>query len=191
MTGAREEISEFRNIGSKGLIIFERDGTLLKKGPWSRSLYLGDIDTQLIAVLKVLRTLDIRFGFISDQKGMDVEAYGKAESSALIGMLDGILKVYASWPDFWVTSPTRQPGEYHRPVEQAAQMNLDETFAQLALRYAVDKSDIVFVSGSAASMRVAQSLDVCSFQYIGLQGNERAENDQIKILEAFIQEFFG
>lgn len=59
----------FRRIGSTGLVIFERDGTLLRKTSPSGDYMLGDINEEFVEMLRHLRHLDARFGFISDERG--------------------------------------------------------------------------------------------------------------------------
>jgi len=57
--------SKFRSIGSAGLVIFERDGTLLRRNNPPRDFMLGDISNEFVQMLQQLREMNVRFGFIS------------------------------------------------------------------------------------------------------------------------------
>ena len=89
--------SIFRRIGSTGLVIFERDGTLLRKTP-SGDYMLGDVNEEFVEMLRHLRHLDARFGFISDERGMDAGTYGRSEFATLTELLDALLRVRGAMP---------------------------------------------------------------------------------------------
>ncbi|TBY96118.1 hypothetical protein E0H38_36925, partial [Rhizobium leguminosarum bv. viciae] len=83
----------FRRIGSTGLVIFERDGTLLRKTSPSGDYMLGDINEEFVEMLRHLRHLNARFGFISHERGMDAGAYGRSEFATLTELLDALLSI--------------------------------------------------------------------------------------------------
>lgn len=93
----------FRKIGSRGLVIFERDGILLRRSIPPRDFTLGDVNAIFVRMLQQLRQKDVRFGFISDARGMTVGTQGTPEFLALTRILDDLLKVREVVPDFWMT----------------------------------------------------------------------------------------
>ena len=76
----------FRRIGSIGLVIFERDGTLLRRNNPPRDFMLGDISNDFVLMLQHLRGIGVRFGFISDARGMDVGSHSPEEFAALLAI---------------------------------------------------------------------------------------------------------
>jgi histidinol phosphatase-like enzyme len=167
MTDTQELFSIFRRVGSTRLVIFERDGLLLRQKNPSNHLALGDIDEHFVEMLGQLRDLNLRFGFISDQRGMDAGSYGRSEFAALTRVLDGLLSIHGAIPDFWMAwgSPPRTGTEaQHRdePLRPNVGMIL-----QAIKWYDVDNSKAVFVSKSPAGIQVAKQAKITGIQYSG------------------------
>ena len=159
--------NKFRSIGSAGLVIFERDGTLLRRNNPPRDFMLGDISNEFVQMLQQLREMNVRFGFISDARGMDAGSHGRSEFAALTQLLDKLLRVRGAMPDFWMAwsgfpqtsgSPRQDPGDRRRrdgagPIHQAIEW------------YGVDKKEAMFVSSTAAGLFAANVAGVTSIQY--------------------------
>lgn len=101
-----------RQVGSTGLVIFERDDVLLRHKSQFEDQTLGDIDADFVAMLQDLRDLDVRFGFISHRSTPPVDTRVRIDSATLTRLLDDLLKVSGALPDFWIdaacTSELRQ-----------------------------------------------------------------------------------
>lgn len=162
----------FRRIGSTGLVIFERDGTLLRRNNPPRDFMLGDISNDFVRTLQQLRLIGVRFGFISDARGMDAGSHGPAEFAALTGRLDKLLEIRNAMPDFWMTwsiSP-----QVRREILQAdeAQRETEGLISAMILHavewYGVDEKDAIFVNSTAVGLLAANSANISSIQYSGL-----------------------
>lgn len=107
-----------RQEGSVGLVIFERDDILLRRAPQFADHTLGDIDTELLAMLRDMRKLGVRFGFIWRQTTFPANRGVRFESARLTRLLDDLLRVSGASPDFWMetihsegpSQPPRWPG---------------------------------------------------------------------------------
>jgi len=93
-----------RQVGSTGLVIFERDDILLRQKPQFEDQTLGDIDSDFVAMLQGMRDLDVRFGFISHHLAPHFDTRVGIESATLTRLLDDLLKVSAALPDFWINA---------------------------------------------------------------------------------------
>ncbi|MBY3185564.1 MULTISPECIES: hypothetical protein [Rhizobium] len=169
--------SIFRRIGSTGLVIFERDGTLLRKTP-SGDYMLGHINEEFVDMLRHLRHLDARFGFISDERGMDAGAYGRSEFATLTELLDALLRVRGAMPDFWVawsdvphasgTDLQRQPDRQQEPGAGA--------IFRVMERYGIRKRETVFIGSSTAGSLAANDAGVSVIEYFNDRSEGTAQN---------------
>ncbi|PKA39370.1 hypothetical protein [Rhizobium sullae] len=164
--------SIFRRIGSTGLVIFERDGTLLRKTP-SGDRKLGDINEEFVEMLRHLRHLDARFGFISDERGMDAGAYGRSEFATLTELLDALLRVRGAIPDFWVAwsdVPHASGTDLHRRAHRQQEPGAGAIFRVIE-RYGIGKKETVFIGSSTAGSLAANDAGVSVIEYF----NDRSE----------------
>ncbi|MGO7403330.1 hypothetical protein ELI49_37370 [Rhizobium ruizarguesonis] len=110
-----------RQVGSTGLVIFERDDILLRHKPQLEDQTLGDIDADFVAMLQDMRDLDVRFGFISHHSAPPFDTRVRIDSATLTRLLDDLLKVSGALPDFWIdaacTSDLRQRQRSHSRSE--------------------------------------------------------------------------
>lgn len=145
----------FRRIGSRGLIILERDGTLLRRNIPSRDLTLGDVNNVFVQMLQQLRQKGFRFGFISDTRGMTAGTQGAPEFLALTNILDDLLRVRQAMPDFWLTWDTfHQAGEEHSGTVGA------RTLLRAIEWYGVEKNESVLVSSTTEGLLAASEAGI-------------------------------
>ncbi|OOO27780.1 hypothetical protein BS627_03435 [Agrobacterium salinitolerans] len=158
----------FRGIGSTGLVIFERDDILLRRKTPSRDLTLGDVNEDFVKALKQLREINLRFGFLSDQRGMDAGSHGISELVALTRALDDLLRIHGAMPDFWVgwASPESKIKLHHRdfmtPKPEVA------AISRAMQWYGIDKTEAVFVGNSSAGLEAANRSNIYRIRYSGL-----------------------
>jgi histidinol phosphatase-like enzyme len=178
--------SAFRKIGSTGLVVFERDGTLLRRISPRRDFTLGDISNEFVQMLKQLRDVDVRFGFISDARGMDAGSRGGSEFAALTTRLDELLRIREAMPDFWIASrifpqgseAVVQAGDERRTKDGADPIS---AMIQRAIEwYGVDKKETIFVSSTAAGLLAADDADISAIPHSSLRG------DRTTVLESDI-----
>ncbi|CDZ34212.1 Hypothetical protein NGAL_HAMBI1146_07470 [Neorhizobium galegae bv. officinalis] len=170
----------FREIGSIGLVIFQRNGLLLRRNPRSRELMLGDINTEFVEMLKQVRALNLRFGFISDQSGMAAGTHGKSEAAALIRILDQLLAIGGTMPDFWMAGASPRPNDTRLNARNHPRQKPEVDMILRALdRYGVDTSEAVFV-GSSAAIFAASNAGVTGIHCSGW-GSDRTSCAQIAI----------
>ncbi len=101
-----------RQEGSVGLVIFERDDILLRRAKQFADHTLGDIDTEFLAMLRDIRELGIRFGFIWRHTTFPADRGVRFDSAKLTQLLDDLLRVSGASPDFWVeTIHSERPGQ--------------------------------------------------------------------------------
>lgn len=159
----------FRKIGSTSLVIFERDGLLLRRKRPSRHLLLGDINDEFVEILKQLRELKFRFGFISDQRGMDAGSHGKSEFVALTRALDKLLSIRGALPDFWIASrglPQRRGTEFQYRNGRGQAPSIDVILRAMNW-YGADKNSAIFVSGSPPGILAAKDANFTVIRYAG------------------------
>ncbi|TAU34927.1 hypothetical protein ELI43_37515 [Rhizobium leguminosarum] len=165
--------SIFRRIGSTGLVIFERDGTLLRKTSPSGDYMLGDINEEFVEMLRHLRHLNARFGFISDERGMDAGAYGRSEFATLTELLDALLSIRCAKPDFWVTwsdVPHASGTSLQRQADRQQEAGAGAIF-QVMERYGIGRKETVFIGSSTAGSLAANDAGVSVIDYF----NNRSE----------------
>lgn len=135
---------------------------------------LGDVNDEFVKMLKQLRESDVRFGFISNQRGMDASSHGRSESAALIGVLDELLSIRGGMPDFWMTRSEPPPGTGTESQYRNDRRHKPGTGMILRAleRYGVDKDNAIFVGSSVASILAANDADVMGIHYSGWRSNE-------------------
>lgn len=166
----------FRDIGFHGIVIFTRDGLLLRQKSTSRDLKLGDINQEFVKLLTQLRGLDVRFGFVSGQRGADAGAPGEDKFAELTTLLDKLLEPEDAKPDFWIGR--------NQPAERGeAKANIDggwkevddaKTILRVISWYGIDKKDALFVSSSSAEISAANRVDIMGIKYSCRQHNRRS-----------------
>ncbi|NTA83873.1 hypothetical protein [Agrobacterium tumefaciens] len=135
---------------------------------------LGDISNEFVQMLQQLRGSDVRFGFISDARGMDVGSHGRSEFEALTGRLDELLQLREAMPDFWIAwgifaqgrETVVQLGEEQRRRNGAGL--IAGMILQAVEWYGVDKQEAIFVNSTAAGLLAANDADISALQYSGL-----------------------
>lgn len=158
----------FRNFGSTGLVIFERDGSLLRQKNPSADFMLDDIDDEFVELLGKLRKLNVRFGFVSDQRGMDAGTYGRPEFAALAALLDQLLHTRGANPDFWLSWDEHAKGNASIMDRGSLWPKPDAAVLLRAMEwYGVATTTTIFVSNSAAGILAASDADVTCIRYIG------------------------
>ncbi len=155
----------FRDVDATTLLIFERDGTLLPSDR-RRSIFLSDINAEIVEVARQIRKLGIPFGFISGKKTMERSTRSKSQAAALIKILDQILSSGDAAPDFWMAWPTSPYGSTIGRRDDGLQMQSRAMIMEVMRWYAVKKTSCVFVSSSPESLIDAAKLGVKTVRYI-------------------------
>ncbi len=165
MTYGTGDICNFRDIGSHGLVVFERDGTLLKTKRPSEDLALSDLNHPLICVLSRFRSRGIRYGFFSDDRGMDAGRRGRVAASALVTLIDAILRADNAEPDFWMAVPISKltRGENAQKVRQHS--NSASMLRRAIDWYGIEKQKVVLVCSSPVFTHAANALGVSTIHY--------------------------
>ncbi|MBY3425057.1 hypothetical protein HFN86_33430 [Rhizobium laguerreae] len=172
----------FRRIGSTGLVIFERDGTLLRKTSPSGDYMLGDINGEFVEMLRHLRHLNARFGFISDERGMDAGAYGRSEFATLTELLDALLSIRCAIPDFWVTwsdVPHASGTGLQRQADRQQEAGAGAIF-QVMERYGIGRKETVFIGSSTAGSLAADDAGVSVIDYFNNRSEGTAQGAALK-----------
>ncbi|MBY3137026.1 HAD family hydrolase [Rhizobium leguminosarum] len=173
MNNHSKDADSFRRIGSAGLVIFERDGTLLRRTSSSGDYTLGDISEEFVAMLRYLRDLNARFGFISDERGMNAGAYGRSEFATLTELLDALLGIRGAMPDFWVAwsdVPNASGTGLQRQADRQQEPGAGAIF-QVMERYGIGRKETVFIGSSTAGSLAANDAGVSVIDYF----NNRSE----------------
>jgi histidinol phosphatase-like enzyme len=158
----------FRRIGSAGLVIFERDDVLLRQKSPLRDFTLGDVNEDFVKALKRLRDANLRFGFLSDQRGMDAGSHGLSDFAALTRVLDDLLRTNGAVPDFWLgwASPASKiklrPRDLTTPKPEVA------AIWRAMQWYGVAKTEAVFVWNSSPGLEAANQSNIHGIRYSGL-----------------------
>lgn len=160
----------FRKIGSKGLVIFERDGILLRRSIPPRDFTLGDVNAIFVQMLQQLRQKDVRFGFISDARGMTVGTQGTPEFLALTRILDDLLKVREVVPDFWMTW-----GTFRQAQDDRSGMADADTVFRAIEWYGVEKKEAMLVCSTAEGRRAAVEVGITYIHSPPMEGGHRDE----------------
>ncbi|MBY5774851.1 hypothetical protein HFN63_33010 [Rhizobium leguminosarum] len=166
----------FRRTGTTGFVIFERDGLLLRWRDPSSHLTLGDIDEDFVDMLRQLRNLNVRFGFISDRRGMDAWSYGRSEFAAVTRVLDELLSVREAIPDFWMAwdSLSRAGTEVRHQDDQRPRP--DGGMIQRATQwYDVDSRNAVFVGNSSRGIQAAKQAKIPGISYSACRNDKATE----------------
>ncbi|MDP9734786.1 UNVERIFIED_ORG: histidinol phosphatase-like enzyme [Rhizobium sp. SORGH_AS260] len=195
----------FRSLGSKGLIVFQRDGTLMRRKRPPGHFMLGDVSSRFVDMLAKLREHELRFGFISSDRGMDAGSRGESEYRALTRLLDQLLTVRGAMPDFWIAcSELHRKHEAENRLPRRNRQIPDTGFIGIATEwYGIERQKTVYVGSSATGPAEIGSSGVIhvpysSFHYDqtfwpAVQG-ERAtahETVQIEHLYARIRKVFA
>ena len=198
MTAAHDRFSLFRSFGTEGLVIFERDGTLLKREDWPNGLSLGDIDPALVHLIRRLRLRRVRFGFISDQKGLNADEAGKYEAAALIKSLDQILRCDDAMPDFWMAWTNARVCNVSAQAELPGSREHAAMMSHAMTRYSVSRSRCIVVGRSQNILSAATRVGVRVFDYadrtekIAIQPTKfcgKHERPELIELEATLKQF--
>ncbi|MEN0117789.1 MAG: hypothetical protein AAGD15_13740 [Agrobacterium cavarae] len=155
----------FRKIGSRGLVIFERDGILMRRSIPPRDFSLGDINSIFVQMLQQLRQEDVRFGFISDTRGMTVGTHGTLEFLALTCILDDLLRVRKVVPDFWITWGILRQARGTRSGKADA-----HNIYRAIEWYGVEKKEVVLVCSTAEAQLAAVEAGITSIHYSTMKG---------------------
>ncbi len=176
MSDEQELFSISRRVGSSSLVIFERDGLLLRQKNPSNHLRLGDIDEDFVGMLRQLRDLNLRFGFISDQRGMDAGSYGRSEFAALTRVLDELLGIHRAIPDFWIArgSPPRTGTEIQHQNNDLLKPDVGIILRAIKW-YDVDNKRAVFVGHSPEGIQAAKRAKITGIQFCGEQNDRVTE----------------
>lgn len=159
MTTEHDNYFVFRNTDANYLFIFERDETLLHASQLA-SVSLGDISLDTIGVLRELRAHNIRFGFVSNQRGSDSDGHSVDQAAALIKILDHVLNADGVMPDFWMAWPRPVIHDKRSPPQAGAPSRLDEMIRQAMRWYSVDNAHCVFVGSLRESLAGAAELGI-------------------------------
>ena len=165
--------SILRRIGSTGLVIFERDGTLLRLNNSTRDFMLGDVSNVFVQMLQQLREAGVRFGFISDTRGMDGGTHGSSEFVALTRILDDLLKTRGAVPDFWMRWGTFLQEPALLQVRDGRRRRVTATTVLRAIEWdGVEQKETILVSSTAAGLLAASEAGITGIHYFGVQGDQ-------------------
>ncbi|MBY5523504.1 hypothetical protein HFO60_27570 [Rhizobium leguminosarum] len=181
MTKDQELFSLFRRAGSRGLVVFERDGLLLRRRDPSNHLTLGDIDEDFVDMLRRLRELNFRFGFISDQRGMGAGSYGRSEFAALTRVLDELLSIHEAIPDFWMAWDSLSRAGIEAKHQDDHRLMSEVGMIQRATSwYDVDSRNAVFVGNSSRGMQAAKQAKIPGIRYSGWRNDKAREIQRLR-----------
>lgn len=165
MTKELDQVNIYRRLNGNRLVIFERQGTLLRQKHGSRTLSLDDIDETLLHVLHRLRCSHFNFGFISDHGGVEDGQAGQQSASTLIHVLDGILGAYGASPHFWLAWPPTAAPESSTHFANQKFLDTAGMIARILEHYDLEISKCVFVGTTLAGLAAAAGLGVDALQY--------------------------
>ncbi|WP_064710276.1 hypothetical protein [Rhizobium bangladeshense] len=180
MTKDQELFSLFRRVGSTGLVIFERDGLLMRRRDPSNHLTLGDIDEDFVRMLRRLRELNFRFGFISDQRGMDAWSYGQPGFAALTTVLDELLSIHEAIPDFWMGwNLLPRAGTEAKHPDDHRRVSVVDMILRAIDSYDVDSRNAVFVGNSSSGMQAAKQAKIAAIVYSDWRNDKARETQRL------------
>ncbi|MBB6165645.1 MULTISPECIES: hypothetical protein [Rhizobium] len=181
MTYRAEDIVRFRKLGSRGLVVFERDGILLKTKRLSKDLAVNDLNRPLIVMLRHFRTQGIRFGFLSNDRGMDANSGGRVAALALMDLIDTILRVDNAEPDFWMAMPFSKPT--CSPNAREARDDARSSFMLLrAIEwYGIEREQVILVTNSSARTIAASPAGVTTVKFSALSPRADGTADLLEI----------
>lgn len=156
----------FRKIGSDGIVIFDRDEVLLKRRSFPRDVLLGDINQEIVEVLRNLREQSVIFGFISyeDEKSSDLNHL--TEYATVVGVLDELLRVLGVAPDFWLArgSMTRESVLSCGGCDPISEPEVGMIIRAIDW-YGVERDRAVFISANPATTLVARRANIEGIHY--------------------------
>lgn len=132
---------------------------------------LGDISNEFVEMLEHLREADVRFGFISNDRGMDAVAKGRSAFTALSRLLNSLLRVRGAVPDFWMASPDFLQGrDTQRRIRDDQRLAPSVRMILHAVEwYEVEKERTLFVCATADGLVAANDADVIGIRYVGVR----------------------
>lgn len=158
----------FRRIGSTGLVIFERDDVLLMQKTPQRDLTLGDVNEDFVKALRQLRDANLRFGFLSDQRGMDAGSHGLFDFAALTRVLDDLLRTNGAVPDFWLGWASPAGNIKLHPRDLTTPKPLVASISKAMQWYGAAKTEVTFVGNSSAGLDAAKRSNIHGIWYSAL-----------------------
>lgn len=145
--------------------------TLLRQSSPHAELMLSNISAEFVELLKQLRSRDIRFGFVSDNRGMDAGSYGQAEFEALTHLLDKLLGIRGAMPDFWMAS--RRIGQTSEIKIRSPGGLRQSYYADMILRatkwYGAEKTEPLFVGRFDEGLLSENDASIIGVRYIALR----------------------
>ncbi|EJB02346.1 hypothetical protein Rleg9DRAFT_7383 [Rhizobium leguminosarum bv. trifolii WSM597] len=154
-----------RQVGSNGLVIFERDDILLRQKPQFEDQTLGDIDANFVAMLQDMRDLDVRFGFISRHPAPPFDTRVRIDSATLTRLLDDLLKVSGALPDFWIDTAYSSDLRQHQRSHSRSELDL---ITKLTEWYEADLNRTVLVRKAEAPLTSPHTPGLTEIFYPGL-----------------------
>ena len=191
MSDKSEQVCRFKKIGSTGLIVFERDGALLKTRRRSKDFSLNDINRPLIRLLMHLRKRGVRFGFLSGNRGMDAAYSGRPAAQTLIDLMNVILQMDRAEPDFWITMPLAKQGRDVKAQQVSTPAKFSLMLRQAMEWYGVPGRKVVFVGSASACAMAANTAGVSTVNYsappLSSGENQSAYLPEIEQIETAIE----
>lgn len=154
-----------RQVGSTGLVIFERDDILLRHKPRYEDQTLGDIDADFVAMLQDMRDLNIRFGFISHRSAPPSDTRVRIDSATLTRLLDDLLKVSGALPDFWIDAACTSNLKQRLCLRSRSELDL---ILKMTQTYKADLNKTVIVRRAEAPRVSQDTPGVTEIFYPGL-----------------------
>lgn len=141
---------------------------------------MDDIDLDVVRLVQQLRSHGIRFGFISDLKGMESGAGDKGKAAMLARILDGVLRTNGAAPDFWMAWPQTIDREMTAQSEPTVPPGFDQMISCALAWYGSRKGTCVFVGNSRAGISAATRLGVVPVDLSNYVGFGSLRADQLK-----------
>lgn len=153
---------------TRGLIILDRDGVLIKDTNYPCHYHEQHINLPLVQLLAELRLSGYRFGFASNQGGIGLGYYQWAEYQHLTTRLDRFMHHHGAAPDFWLacaTHPQATQPEYRAPHSwrKPGPGMLLHILAHLRLQ----SSQALFIGDRHTDMLAASHAGVTGLRYSG------------------------
>lgn len=142
---------------------------------------LGDISEEFVQILQQLRKIGVRFGFVSDGRGMDAGSHGRSAVAALTERLDELLRIREAMPDFWIAwdiFPQGSETAFHSGQERRRRAGaglVPGMILQAVEWYGVEKKETIFVNSSAGGLLSANEAGIVAIQYTGLPADRTFE----------------
>jgi hypothetical protein len=161
-----------RQVGSTGLVIFERDDILLRRKTQFEDQTLGDIDAEFMAMLQNLRALDVRFGFIAYHATEPFDPRSLIDRLTLTRLLDDLLKVSGALPDFWMDAIFSSSLSQRPRWPRASELDV---ISKLTVSYKADPTTTLIVRKGEPSRVSSNMPGVTEIYYPGL--NDAGSSD--------------